>query len=69
MSDIPPPITSRRDADTTLRALEHSAARLMAGANFANATERRLIGRNLWRACDLIRRAERAGRLFGPQEG
>jgi hypothetical protein len=69
VSEIPPPITSRREADVTIRALEHSAARLMAGSNFANASERRLIGQHLWRACDLIRRAERAGRLFGPQEG
>jgi hypothetical protein len=66
---VPAPVRRRSEAAATVRQLELVAARLMAGATPANASERRHIGQLIWQLVDLVQRAEQAGRLFGREEG
>lgn len=65
---IPTPLRRRADAAATIRQLELVAARLMAGASPANASERRHIGQLVWQLVDLVQRADRAGRLFARED-
>ena len=65
----PHPILSHAEMTATVRIVGMAAHRLMAGNDFANATERKFMGTRIAQLCDLLDRADAAGCLFGPKEG